>query len=321
MTDPRLARLRAAVEKATSTVKRSEVFAESYYRGFGDMRRIVLALLDAEAGEPEPTCPCEQRAAQNNADPTAPPPSDAREGAMSEERLFAAIRGRSRAATITACDVADEDLADAILAAIRDELEPITENLTATATNAREALMQVAVLKAQVAAIRQSQCADADLDHEMDERVAHLTAQVEMHAGAIASLQRVVIGEAVVQASERAAPSGDAAQGMSGGCRCGDPQCDGPGDRCPEPAPASAWPSEAWSDLLTDYRQTRLNGYRHDTAMAGVGRHAKAIERAAEERGARAFASFLDATRESWVGVPYQMRVKRWLSQRAEGTP
>jgi hypothetical protein len=156
--DPRLARLRAAVEKATSTVKRSEVFAESYYRGFGDMRRIVLALLDAEAGEPEPTCPCEQRAAQNNADPTAPPPSDARERLVVE--LFAC-------AVPTMHDA--RRVRDAILAAIRehvapevhkqiaaterwvrDELDPIAENLNATATNATDALTQVAALTARV---------------------------------------------------------------------------------------------------------------------------------------------------------------------------
>ena len=178
MTDPRLARLRAAVEKATSTVKRSEVFAESYYRGFGDMRRIVLALLDAEAGEPEPTCPCEQRAAQNNADPTAPPPSEP----VTPQRPDATLRdmmpppsdARERLVVeLFACAVPTmhdaRRVRDAILAAIRehvapevhkqiaaterwvrDELDPIAENLNATATNATDALTQVAALTARV---------------------------------------------------------------------------------------------------------------------------------------------------------------------------
>jgi hypothetical protein len=118
----------------------------------------VLALLDAEAGEPEPTCPCEQRAAQNNADPTAPPPSDARERLVVE--LFAC-------AVPTMHDA--RRVRDAILAAIRehvapevhkqiaaterwvrDELDPIAENLNATATNATDALTQVAALTARV---------------------------------------------------------------------------------------------------------------------------------------------------------------------------
>jgi len=242
-TDPRLARLRAAVEQ----LPRSERCL-----GYQDACDEVLALLDGEA-EPEPhtvpcaicgkpsctveDCPeqghddsselsalhgwvcsfeCRDRAARL-IESHAPPPSDAR------ERLAVAIgEAIEDGLGMRSCA-----LADAILAATCDELEPIAENLKATAINATDALQQVAALTARVEAIRRSQCADADLDHEMDERVTHLTARVEeieqraeMHARAdrlwnetqdrrLTALENVVaqMGPPFI---ERAAPSGDA---------------------------------------------------------------------------------------------------------------
>jgi hypothetical protein len=258
----------------------------------------VLALLDAEAGEPEPTCPCEQRAAQNNADPTAPPPSDAR------ERLAFALSnlvGGFTRGTMW-------DAADAILAVHREELEPIAENLNATAINANEAFAQVAVLTA---------------------RVDYIDAQV-------VRLSKVLLGW-----KERAAPSGDAAQDVEGarGIAARSPAV--VGGRVPEPvgqvahqpgahdgvrqpvtspapsstpAPASAWPSE--QATMAFYNRLLPSDGLADAFAVDLPQ----IERAAEERGARAFAKWYSMDDvDDYRGAPGA--VDRWLAQRAEGTP
>jgi hypothetical protein len=108
--------------------------------------------------------------------------------------------------------------------------------------------MRVDALAQQVETIRQSQEADADLDHEMDERVAHLTARVEaltasaeVQQAELDTLRRWIEARAETLSEmvrERAAPSGDAAQGAPEGTRSVI------GDKGERPAPAS-FPSEA----------------------------------------------------------------------------
>jgi hypothetical protein len=161
----------------------------------------VLALLDAEAGEPEPYDPPEDwRETPNRDGSLAPPPSDAR------ERLALALNHLA-----FPCSAGTpQEAADAILAAHREELEPLAENLNATAINAKEALDQVAALTARM----------ADLEREMRDLW------------------------------QPAAPSGDVAQdhGDTEAARHVVEIPSSPeGAASVQPSPASAWPSDvAW---------------------------------------------------------------------------
>jgi hypothetical protein len=147
MTDPQLARLRAVVEQ----LPRYEWLHADLRRGTvgrlvedtnGNLiaRAEVLALfdvLDAEAGEPEPQSDPQMAQSWN----PAPPPSDACEGAMGEERRERLIGQLS----IVLADTTHQtyhlgNFIDALFAAIEEELEPIAENLKATAINATDAL-------------------------------------------------------------------------------------------------------------------------------------------------------------------------------------
>jgi hypothetical protein len=111
-----LARLRAAVEQM-----QRPFMNESWTRGWQDAISDVLALLDAEAGEPEPYDPPEDwRETPNRDGSLAPPPSDAR------ERLALALNHLA-----FPCSAGTpQEAADAILAAHREELEPLAERET-----------------------------------------------------------------------------------------------------------------------------------------------------------------------------------------------
>jgi hypothetical protein len=314
MTDPRLARLRAAVEKLhpdnmarwdrcgamrvasreTCTlpsdhagehcfISEAPPSERDFLLGWHVCHAAMFALLDAEAGEPEPYDPPEDwRETPNRDGSLAPPPSDAR------ERLALALNHLA-----FPCSAGTpQEAADAILAAHREELEPLAENLNATAINAKEALDQVAALTARM----------ADLEREMRDLW------------------------------QPAAPSGDVAQdhGDTEAARHVVEIPSSPeGAASVQPSPASAWPSEAATvaairgyfgeytvpyDLqpYSDNHKAMVDGLRAAYAV-----DLPAIERAAEERGARAFAKWygMDDVDDS-VGA-----VDRWLAQRAEGSP
>jgi hypothetical protein len=98
-----------------------------------------------------------------------------------------------------------------VLEAVDDAVDSAVTGLAST----------VAALAQQVETIRQSQKADADLDHEMDERVAHLTARVEATEKNVNKLHEMIVWDC--QHVERAAPSGDAAQDQP--AEAGTPRC------------------------------------------------------------------------------------------------
>jgi len=209
MTDPRLARLRAAVEEMRTL---ATAWSSSYARAKAEAYGHVLELLDTEAGEPEP-----------------------------DKKFFRVFTAQP----CTRCGGTRDWAVDGQLQAVCHDCGNPKKPATPPPSDARERLVltnngHLAVLDNQVAALTA--------------RVEAMEQGVEIHARAdrlwnetqdrrLAALQ---LTELKKQATERAAPSGDAAQeeqetdyGTDLAAMAG---VDAP---TPEPAPASAWPSEA----------------------------------------------------------------------------